>query len=119
MGQRHLRGARFSNEQGSELTTSSATGADAKSALSTSRWVKTCGRRTETPLRARGAAGPLPRDKPSRLSLPITALRETPISFAICEQAKPGRGQGEVELTLERAFGANAGSQAGRANRCR
>jgi len=40
MGQRHLRGARLSSEQGSVLTTSSATGSDANNALSASLWVK-------------------------------------------------------------------------------
>jgi len=83
MGQRHLRGARLSSEQGSELTTSSAGGADANTALSSNRWVRTCGRRIEPPLlRARGAAGFLPRDRPSRLILPMTALRLTPPSYA-------------------------------------
>src|SRR5262245_2094802 len=90
MGQRHLRGARLSSEQGSELTTSSVGGADANTALSSIRWVRTCGRRIEPLLlRARGAPGFLPRDRPSRLSLPMTALRETPISFAICAQDRP------------------------------
>ena len=89
MGQRQLRVVKSSNEQGSALTTSPAIGADAKSTLSLSRWFSTCGRRIDTLRHSRGAVGRLPRDKPSRLILPITALRETPISFAICAQDRP------------------------------
>lgn len=89
IGHRHLRGARFNSEQGSALTTSSAMGAATKSALSMSRWVRTGGLRIDTLLCDPGAARLLPRDSPSRLILPMTAFRETPISPAICAQVRP------------------------------
>src|SRR6516165_12059835 len=89
IGQRHLRGARLSRVQGSTLTTLSAMGSDENSALSITRWVRTWGRRIGPPERVRGAAGGLPRERPRRLSLPITALRETPILPAICAQDSP------------------------------
>src|SRR5262249_15409203 len=44
-------------------------------------------------MRIPGAAVPLPRARPRRLSLPMTALRETPISWAICLQDRPALKQ--------------------------
>src|SRR6185295_15478381 len=75
IGQRHLRAVRLNSEQGSGLTTSVTTGSAANSALSAIRWVRTCVRR--------------PRERPSRFILPMTALRETPISLAIWAQESP------------------------------
>src|SRR5262245_11485527 len=84
IGQRHLRAVRLNSEQGSGLTTSVTTGSAANSALSAIRWVRTCGRRDADAARGvPGAAVRRPRERPSRFILPMTALRETPISPAI------------------------------------
>src|SRR5215475_12982547 len=83
-GQQHLRAVRLNSEHGSGLTTLVTTGSAANSALSASRWVRTCGRRGEAAARGvPGAAMRRPRERPSRFILPMTALRVTPISLAI------------------------------------
>jgi hypothetical protein len=90
IGQRHLRAVRLNSEQGSGLTTSVTTGSAANSALSAIRWVRTCGRRGDDAARGTpGAAVRRPRERPSRFILPMTALRETPISLAIWAQESP------------------------------
>src|SRR5215831_1611006 len=88
IGHRHLRGARSSSEHGSVLTTA-ARGSDSNSALSARRWARVRERCIGVIDRVRGVDELLPRDKPRRLILPITALRETPISLAICAQDRP------------------------------
>jgi hypothetical protein len=89
IGQRHLRAVRLKSEQGSVLTTSVTTGSAANTALSAIRWVRTCGRLGDAARGAPGAAVRRPRERPSRFILPMTALRETPISLAIWAQESP------------------------------
>src|SRR5262249_47968565 len=93
IGQRHFCGARLRSEQGSALTTSSRTGSDENIASSANRWVRTCGRRLGTATRVPDPLALRPRDRPKRLILPMTALRETPISHAICAHVRPALTQ--------------------------
>src|SRR5262245_38708607 len=93
IGQRHFCGARLRREQGSALTTSSRTCSGENITSSPNRCVRTCGRRLDTATRVPDPVALRPRDKPKRLILPMTALRETPISRAICPHVRPALRQ--------------------------